>query len=121
MKPLRTVSLQIGFELQFSAGVLGAHVADLAENRSGGTPGPVIAAQYPENSGVSIGIAAIQGIGIVQANHGLQRLLGAGRPFQDLFSPKHPQIIVHPAFTNQLNLRGIPQGVMGFGILKGFG
>lgn len=44
MKPLRTVSLQIGFELQFSAGVLGAHVADLAEDRSGRAPGPVVAA-----------------------------------------------------------------------------
>lgn len=30
MKPLRTVPLQIGLKLQFSAGVLGVHVADLA-------------------------------------------------------------------------------------------
>ena len=103
---------KIGFDVEFAGGIGGAHVADGAEDGTFG-PGAIIPAKAPEDSGIGVGIAAVDGVAIVEFDHDFQGFLGRAGPFEDFFAPEHAHVIVHFTFAEELGLGGVPEGIVG--------
>ena len=74
--------------------------------------------EHPADSGVAVGVAAILLVLVVQINKRAVCLGGVGRPFENLFAPVHPHVVVHPAREHHLALGGVPVGVVGGGGLQ---
>ena len=109
----RCKALEVLLQRQFAGRVGGAHVADLAEDLALGPPGAIVTAQDPKDAGVGIGVATVDGVLVVERDHGFQRVLGRGGPLQNFLAPQHAQIVVHAAVFAQLILGGVPQPVVG--------
>ena len=62
-------AFEVAFDAEFTSGVLAAHIADFSEDRTFRSPGAIIAAEAPEDAAVGIGIAAIDGVFVVEVNH----------------------------------------------------
>jgi len=76
----------------------------------------VLAADCPRNAGVTAGIAAVEFVPVVQPHTDIVCLVRGWTPLQDLFSPVHAHISVHPSQTDHLSLCGIPKRVVGLGV-----
>merc|ERR1719273_2572206 len=70
------------------------------------------AGDAPHNSHKPVWVVSVQGEPVVEPEGLLERLLGAGRPLQDLLGPVHPEEAVELALLHQLGLRGVPQVVV---------
>src|SRR5581483_11389641 len=106
------ISCNVVLHADFASGVLGAHVSDLAEDGPHGPPRAIVAAENPEDAAVGVRIPAVQGVLVVQLDHDLERLLGRRRPFEDLLSPDHSEIVVDAALADQLSLGGVPERIV---------
>jgi hypothetical protein len=51
-------------------------------------------------------------------DHYIQRLSQGRSPLEDFLPPQHPEIIVKPSLSPKLSLCGIPDGIMGIGVLE---
>src|SRR5579871_5270131 len=60
------VLLDVVFHADFSGGILRTHVTHFPEDRSLGSPRPIVAAEAPEDSAVGVRIAAVQTILVVE-------------------------------------------------------
>jgi hypothetical protein len=87
--------------------------ADPAQDRPPRRPRPVVAAEHPEDAGVRAGVAAVEGVAVVELDEHGQRLVGIARPPEDLLAPQHAQVVVHAALADELALRRVPQRVVG--------
>jgi hypothetical protein len=103
------------FYREFVCSVFRAHVPDKAENGALGTPGMVITAKHPKDSAVGIGIAAVEAELVVELNHDGDSVPRRSGPFEELLSPEHAQVVVDSAFADELDLGGIPKGVVDLG------
>src|SRR5512135_2799943 len=104
---------QIVFHADLPRGVLRAHVAYRAEDRTLGPPRAVVTTQAPSDSRYRVRVAPVQRVGVVEPEHGLHGRLGRLRPLQDLLAPEHPEVVVEAALPHELSLRGIPERVVG--------
>ena len=69
----------------------------------------------PGDSGVPVGIAAVEEIFVVEIDAVLHRRGDVGRPLENLLGPVHAHVVVHPSVANHLELAGVPEGVVGLG------
>ena len=83
-----------------------------------GRPGAVVAAEYPEDAAVGVGIAAVEGVFVVEMNHDASGFLRRFGPFEDFFAPEHAEVVVDAAFAEELGLRGVPEGIVGLGAFE---
>ena len=82
------------------------------ENGADGSPKAIRTAKHPENTTVGIGIAASESTFIVYMDHEAGSIFRRARPLQDFLAPEHAQVIVDAAFTEDLRLGRIPEGIM---------
>ena len=61
--------MEIFAEGEFAGGVGGGHEADGAEDGAFGAPGTVEAAEAPEDAGVGVGVAVVEGVFVVEVKH----------------------------------------------------
>src|SRR5690606_20876115 len=66
----------------------------------------------PEDAAHGVGVAAVEGVAIVEFDEDGQRVAGRGGPLEDLFAPQHPQIVVHLPFADELPLGRVPYVVV---------
>src|SRR6185436_4145509 len=94
------------------------HVPDLSED------GPLepwavkLAGNRPRDSSVTIRIAPIEFVIIVESHRNLERLSGRTGPLEYLLPPIHPHVVVHPPLFDHLNLGGVPQCIVRLGVLQ---
>jgi hypothetical protein len=72
----------------------------------------MFATYRPYNTSVSVRIATVNFILVVQVYCIVKSYRGILDPFQYIFGPVHPQVFVHAIAFNNLTLTGIPQLVM---------
>ena len=72
----------------------------------------MFAAYGPCNAGISISIATINFIFVVEVYGVLKSYRRVLDPFKNLFRPIHPQVSMHATTLNHLTLTGIPQLIM---------
>mmetsp|Transcript_130512 Transcript_130512/g.292027 ORF Transcript_130512/g.292027 Transcript_130512/m.292027 type:complete len:217 (-) Transcript_130512:250-900(-) len=70
-------------------------------------------ADAPHATDVTIGIPAIEFVAVVQSDRGRQCLARARRPLKDLLGPIHTQEAVHLSLPYHLELRSVPEVVVG--------
>jgi DNA polymerase III alpha subunit len=110
-------SCKIALHIEYSFQSLVVHIADVAEDRPLG-PRPVMLAEAPGNPGITVGVAPVHLIGVVQRQGTVECFLRSGAPFKDFLSPVHAQVVVHGSQLGQLPLCCIPIRVMGLSLLQ---
>jgi hypothetical protein len=69
-------------------------------------------AEAPQDIRVSVGIAAVERIAVMNGNHESQGVGVTACPLDDLFTPVHAIVAVNLPAQQHLLLRGVPQLVM---------
>ena len=87
---------------------LASHVPYFSKDRAFRPPRSIVSTEHPKDATVRIRISAIQRILVVELNHDPQGFSWRLCPMQNLFSPKHAQVVVYMAFANKLHLGRIP-------------
>jgi hypothetical protein len=78
----------------------------------------VLAYNGPGNAGVTVGVAAVKFITIIEPNRPLVSGSHGRTPFQNFLGPVHTHVIVHPACQDQLFLSSVPQRIVSFSVLE---
>ena len=108
----------VGFRVEFASSIFVRHIADFAINRTFGPPRAIVFTHDgPGNSGISIGITAIELVTVVKAYGDLERFGWRWTPFEDLFRPVHAQVAVHSSGQHHLSSRRVPERIVGFRVL----
>ena len=113
-------TVQVTLDRHLAGRIIARHEANLSKDWSFGAPSAIVSPEHPEDPAVRVGIATIQGVLVVQFDHDLQGISGRLRPFQNLLTPQHPQVVVDLSRSDELHLGGIPQFVVSCGRLEFF-
>lgn len=70
----------------------------------------------PSDTGESVGVTAVEVVGVVKVDGDLVGLGGGGRPFENFLGPVHAHVAVHFSGGDHFYLSSIPRGVMGEGL-----
>ena len=105
---------QVGGDIGFAFHAVIGHEANHAEDVAL-SPRTIMEAKTPQDTGVSIGVATVERVFVMEIDHGLEGVLAGGRPFDDFLSPIHTVVAVHFSAEEEFFLGGIPDVVVGFG------
>src|ERR1022692_2482236 len=107
------ILLNILFAVELFSCTLAGHISNLPEDGPFKPRAVELSDDGPRNPRVTVGVASIQFVFIVQPHSDLAGQCRRWSPLQDFFCPVHPQIVVHPTGIDHLHLRRIPKRVVG--------
>src|SRR5699024_10266312 len=108
---LIAIFIRILIQLELATGTFTGHIACLAKDGPL-LPGTIEATKNPEDSRITIWVAPVYGIFVVQLNKICQGNFGRRGPLQHLLPPKHTQVVVHDPLLAKLCLGSIPELIM---------
>ena len=112
-------ALDVGFRIKLAQGAVVGHVTDLAVHRPLRPPGAIVFADDRSgDSGVTVGVAPVELVTIVETYRDIERFSRRRTPLENFLGPIHAQVAMHPAGQHHLFLRRVPERVMGFGIFQ---
>ncbi len=105
------------FRTKLLSGAVGRHIPDLAEDIPF-HPRTIVFAETPKDPRIGVRVAAVQTVFVVQMFQNSERFLIISRPRDDIFAPKHPDIIMDLACFPKFALDGVPKLVVGLSVLQ---